>query len=382
MDDEIEKVAKSCEACLEAKQAPAKAPLQPWTWPSKPWQRIHIDYAGPFMGKSFLLAIDAHSKWGEVFEMSSTTTSKTIETLRQLFAAYGLPHQLVSDNGPQFTSDEFAVFLRRNGVKHTRCTPYHPSSNGEAERFVRTFKQAMKAGRHDGLPLSHRLQSFLLTYRSTPHSTTNRAPCELFLGRKIRTRLDLLRSSVEEHVLQQQARQKDQHDWHTRHRTFEEGQKVMVKGRRPGSASWIPGKINHKTGPLTYVVDMENGSAWRCHVDQMKACLETELSLPTSQSDCGDEEWSLAPGEVECGPEDYEESASEQDSEESNIEPDESASDSDSMEVSGTSDHEESRSTADHEVSGEASMEPAANIPLATKHKYPLRDRAKHRRFT
>ena len=310
MDDEIEKVAKSCEACLEAKQAPAKAPLQPWTWPSKPWQRIHIDYAGPFMGKSFLLAIDAHSKWGEVFEMSSTTTSKTIETLRQLFAAYGLPHQLVSDNGPQFTSDEFAVFLRRNGVKHIRCTPYHPSSNGEAERFVRTFKQAMKAGQYDGLPLSHRLQSFLLT--STPHSTTNRAPCELFLGQKIRTRLDLLRSSVEEHVLQQQ----------------------------------------------------------------------TELSLPTSQSDRGDEECSLAPGEVECGPEDSEESASEQDSEESNIEPDESASDSDSMEVSGTSDHEESRSTTDHEVSREASMEPAANIPLTTKHKYPLRDRAKHRRFT
>ena len=87
MDDEIEKVAKSCEACLEAKQAPAKAPLQPWTWPSKPWQRIHIDYAGPFMGKSFLLAIDAHSKWGEVFEMSSTTTSKTIETLRQTFCS-------------------------------------------------------------------------------------------------------------------------------------------------------------------------------------------------------------------------------------------------------------------------------------------------------
>ena len=108
-------------------------------------------------------------------------------------------------------------------------------------------------------------------------------------------------------------------------------------------------------------------------MDQTKACLETELSLPTSQSDRGDEECSLAPGEVECGPEDSEES------EESNIEPDESASDSDSMEVSGTSDHEESRSTADHEVSREASMEPAANIPLTTKHKYPLRDRAKHR---
>ena len=61
MDAEIERVAKSCDACHEAKQAPAKAPLNPWSWPDKPWQRVHLDYAGPFMGKFFLLAIDAHS---------------------------------------------------------------------------------------------------------------------------------------------------------------------------------------------------------------------------------------------------------------------------------------------------------------------------------
>ena len=108
MDGEIEKLAKTCEACHQAKQAPAKAPLNPWSWR----QRVHLDFAGPFLGKSFLLAVDAHSKWGEVFEMTSTTTSKTIGILRQLFAAYGLPQQLVTDNGPQFTSEEFAVFLK------------------------------------------------------------------------------------------------------------------------------------------------------------------------------------------------------------------------------------------------------------------------------
>ena len=65
-----------------------------------------------------LLAIDAHSKWPEVISMLSSTTQATIEGLRRLFAAYGLPQQLVSDNSPQFTSAEFAVFLRKNGVKH------------------------------------------------------------------------------------------------------------------------------------------------------------------------------------------------------------------------------------------------------------------------
>ena len=64
MDSAIEKVAKSCEACHEAKQGPAKAPLNPWVWPSRLWQRVHVDYTGPFMGGNFLLVIDAHSKWG------------------------------------------------------------------------------------------------------------------------------------------------------------------------------------------------------------------------------------------------------------------------------------------------------------------------------
>ena len=75
LDSAIVELGKSCTACLEAKQAPAKAPLHPWTWPSKPWQRVHVDYAGPFLGKNFLLVVDAHSKWGEVIEVSTTTSA-------------------------------------------------------------------------------------------------------------------------------------------------------------------------------------------------------------------------------------------------------------------------------------------------------------------
>ena len=188
------------------KNAPAVAPLHPWVWPSRVFQRIHIDFAGPFQGAMFLVAVDAHSKWPE-FAMQSTTVSKTVELLRQLFSRFGLPEQVVSDNGPQFTSEEFAIFMKSNGIKHTRSAPYHPSTNGLAERFVQSLKQALKTSHSTGLSLSHRMSNFLLTYRSATHSTTGVTPSSLFLKREVRTRFDLLRPDLKSHVLEKQSQQ-------------------------------------------------------------------------------------------------------------------------------------------------------------------------------
>ena len=124
----------------------------------------YLDYAGPLLGRSFLLLVDAHSKWPEIFDMPTTSATQTIATLRQLFSAYGLPEQVVSDNGPQFVAKYFAEFMKNNSIKHTRCTPYHPSSNGAVERFIQTHKQAMKASENDGRSLPHHLGNFLLSY--------------------------------------------------------------------------------------------------------------------------------------------------------------------------------------------------------------------------
>ena len=101
---QLEELAKGCDGCQLNQRMPTKAPLHPWEWATAPWQRLHIDYAGPFQNSMFLVVVDAHSKWPEVIPMSSTTTSKTIEVLRDLFARLGIPEQIVSDNGPQFVS--------------------------------------------------------------------------------------------------------------------------------------------------------------------------------------------------------------------------------------------------------------------------------------
>ncbi|GFR34150.1 uncharacterized protein K02A2.6, partial [Trichonephila clavata] len=70
---------------------------------------------------------------------------KTIECLRDSFARFGLPRVLVSDNGSQFTSYEFQRFMQINGVKHKTSAPFKPSSNGQAERYVATLKQSLRA---------------------------------------------------------------------------------------------------------------------------------------------------------------------------------------------------------------------------------------------
>ena len=151
---------------------------------------------------------------------------QTIAVLTNLFASYGLPEQIVSDNGPQFTSAEFSDFMRLNGVKHIRTVPYHPSSNGEAERFVQTFKHALKARKNDKGTLHQKLTRFLLKYRSTPHSTTGVSPAELFLKRRLRTRLNLLRPSLEKRVATRRAKQKSYHDAHSKEREFMVGEMV------------------------------------------------------------------------------------------------------------------------------------------------------------
>lgn len=96
------------------------------------------------MGKIFLIIVDAHSKWMEVYLMNSTSSAGTCEKLWQPFACHGLSVVLVTDNGPNFTSQEFKQFLWKNGMKYIQTSPYHRGSNGLAERAVRTFKGMKK----------------------------------------------------------------------------------------------------------------------------------------------------------------------------------------------------------------------------------------------
>ena len=195
-------MAKTCESCQATKNLPAKAPLYHWA----------CDFAGPLLGKMFQIAVDAHSKWPEIAIMTTTTTTKTITALREIFSQNGIPRQIVSDNGPQFMSGEFSQFMSANRIEHIRSSPYHQASNGATERLVQTLKRALKAGHHSGMPLKQSLSAFLLRYRTTPHATTGVSSCSLLMGQELHTRPNLMSPDVNAQVRDKQMQQKVRHD--------------------------------------------------------------------------------------------------------------------------------------------------------------------------
>ena len=104
IDQDIEKTVRECNGCQLQQKQPSSAPLHPLEWPARPWQRVHVDFAGAFLGSMFLQLVDARSKWPKVVPMQSTTATKTVECLRTSFTRRGLREQLVTDNSQQFGS--------------------------------------------------------------------------------------------------------------------------------------------------------------------------------------------------------------------------------------------------------------------------------------
>jgi len=294
LNTQLENTVSCCEKCQVVQSTPAKAPLHPWQWPERPWSRIHIDYAGPFLNKMFLVIIDAHSKWMEVLPVSNATTAVTVEKLLSVFSIHGLPHTIVSDNGSVFTSSEFAEFVKQNGVEHILTSPYHPASNGLAERSVQTFKNGLK--RITDGPLETRLNQFLFKYRITPQTTTGLSPAEMLFGRRLRSHLDLLMPTVARRVCANQQQQKVNHDGKRKLREFVVGNAVYVKNFS-GTPAWVPGVIEKSRGPLSYLVKLLNGKLVRRHVDHVKSRLSN-----TDVVDCDDFDDFLITGNQQGSP--------------------------------------------------------------------------------
>ena len=271
IDKDVEAAVRHCRTCQLNQSKPKSAPVHAWEYPSQPWERLHIDHAGPLNGDTFLIVVDSYSKWVEVERVKSTDAKTTCRVLRKLFATHGVPRIIVSDNGPGFASEELKQFLSRNGIRHAFAAPYHPSSNGQAERYVRIFKESLKSLREGDVET--KLCWFLFRCRITPQTTTGQSPSELLFNRRLRSALSQMRPDLQANVRQKQSINEDQRKL----RTFEVGNDVLVSNfGGGGDGRWISGTVAEVMGSTNFRVQLRDGRIVHRHLDQMVHYYATE----------------------------------------------------------------------------------------------------------
>ena len=255
IDPDIERAVSSCNTCQFMRSAPPTAQINPWIFPTRPWSRVHVDFAAPIDGNTYLVIVDAYSKYPDVVKMVNTTGKTTVAVLRGIFTRHGLPELLVSDNGPQFTSSEFEQFCKRNGITHQTSAAYKPSTNSQAERLVQILKQAIKQAQITNADVASVIANYLLVYCNTPHSTTGKPPSMLLMGRRLRSRLDLLNPSVEKHVEARQFSSMTRRTADRGVRQFFAGDAVLAPNYGRGD-KWHPGVVSSVLGSRHYMVEM------------------------------------------------------------------------------------------------------------------------------
>uniref|UniRef100_A0A671U8K1 Gypsy retrotransposon integrase-like protein 1 n=1 Tax=Sparus aurata TaxID=8175 RepID=A0A671U8K1_SPAAU len=183
---EINRLVTSCQVCHELKRTQQKEPLISTPLPERPWKRIALDLC-EYEHQNYLVISDYYSRFIEVLHLPSTTSRRVIQKLKAVFARFGIPDEVVSYNGPRFSSADFQEFAKELDFQHCSSSPHHPQGNGHAERAVQTAKKILK--QKDPVMA-------LMAYRSTPCSTTGFSPAELLMGRKIRTTLPTLEENL------------------------------------------------------------------------------------------------------------------------------------------------------------------------------------------
>ncbi|XP_054281221.1 uncharacterized protein K02A2.6-like [Macrosteles quadrilineatus] len=162
-------------------------------------------------------------------------------------------------NGRSFTSLTFQEFLKSCGTQHKTTAPFHPSSNGQAERFVQTVKKMLKSILDEPGTLDSKIHKAIIQLRQVPNSTGNSAYYLMF-NRQVRTYLSvMIPSRIED--------SKDKPKGITR--IFKVGDRVQVRNYYKGQTKWSFGKVTSRDGNLHYNVELENGVTCRRHVDQM-----------------------------------------------------------------------------------------------------------------
>ena len=222
MSAEMKQLVESCEICRQYESAQPRETMRSQDPPTRPWERIATDLFS-YQGKEFLITVDYYSNFWEIDHLPSPTATAVITKLKNHFARYGCPDAVVSDNGSQFTSLEFAQFKDKWKFKHRTISPGNSKANGKVEASVKTAKQLLR--KSDDIHLA------LLDHRNTITQGMTTSPAQRLMNRRTKTLLP-----VTENLLQPQV--PDQEEQHRLLRKRQQTQAIITTEPPEISPSW------------------------------------------------------------------------------------------------------------------------------------------------
>lgn len=265
ISNDIKRVVESCQLCQEHQKKQRHEPLMPTPLPGRPWEKVGVDLFEN-LKFHFVLVTDYYSRYIEILRLEQLSSYHTIQRLKSVFARWGVPTTVVSDNGPQFSSSEFARFAQEYGFRHVTSSPHFPQSNGAAERAVQVAKSIVRQP-----------DPFLglMAYRATPHSATGFSPAQLVMGRQIRTTLPCLDRHLEPSWPNPELVRRNDSNAKANYKTYydsrhgvrdlvpmSQGQNVYV--RTDQEKTWGSGQVLHSAGtPRSSVIRTAGGTTIR-----------------------------------------------------------------------------------------------------------------------
>ena len=264
IDELAHKTLESCIACQAVGKPAPPEPLHLQEIPKGPWKKLHIGFYGPLpSGEYLLLVIDRYSRFPEVEIVRSTKATVVIPKLDKIFSVHGIPELVKTDNGPPFSGEEFDRYVKTLGIKYEPSIPCWPQANGEMERFNCSLSKTLQAAVTEGKVWRQELYRFLLQYRTTPHSTTKVAPCELLFNRSVRGKFPSLEKKlvINKHREAQENEKKSQSyhkEYADKHRHAKEsnikiGDTVLVK-------QYKKNKLTSRFNKMPYIVVCRKGT--------------------------------------------------------------------------------------------------------------------------
>lgn len=291
-------IAEFCKACPECQYSgirkPRKVPLIPLPVIDVPFQRLGMDIVGPLerskTGYKYMLVIcDYATRFPEVFPLKNIKAKAVASCLVQFFSRVGIPKEILTDRGTNFTSKFLQQVYQLLGIKGLKTSSYHPETDGLVERFNQTLVQMLRKFVNEvGTDWDQWIPYLMFAYREVPQASTGFSPFQLMYGHEVQGPLSLVRELWEgnsgtstktnvidyvlamRHKLQQmtefasahlketQKKQKMWYDRKARIRSFEPGQKVLVM--LPTSENKLLGKwqgpfeVAKKIGTTTYEI--------------------------------------------------------------------------------------------------------------------------------